>query len=224
MEITELLNHVKTITGFDDFSLAIIALVFFGIFVLVKIFIYTVNRVDTKDDKQFEMLYKIIDDENFLERLSNQPFLIKQLFYKRFYLLRDYKVEEIEFLMPQKILKISLYEISTLKSGSIIKFEDGKYIKNINILTNYWINQYRRFNTLIIIGFLCWILISSLFFLVLFKREILFCIAITPLFLLEIYLLIKIDSVRAYLRTKNVIDEFLHQSALFKDNQGNRNT
>ena len=224
MEITELLNHVKTITGFDDFSLAIIALVFFGIFVLVKIFIYTVNRVDTKDDKQFEMLYKIIDDENFLERLSNQPFLIKQLFYKRFYLLRDYKVEEIEFLMSQKILKISLYEISTLKSGSIIKFEDGKYIKNINILTNYWINQYRRFNTLIIIGFLCWILISSLFFLVLFKREILFCIAITPLFLLEIYLLIKIDSVRAYLRTKNVIDEFLHQSALFKDNQGNRNT
>lgn len=224
MEITELLNHVKTITGFDDFSLAIIALVFFGIFVLVKIFIYTVNRVDTKDDKQFEMLYKIIDDENFLERLSNQPFLIKQLFYKRFYLLKDYKVEEIEFLMSQKSLKISLYEISTLKSGSIIKFQNGKYIKNINSLTNYWIRHHRRFNTFIIIGFLCWILISLFFFLILFKSTTLFYISIAPLFLLEIYLLIKIDGVRVYLRTKNVINDFIHQSALFEDNQGNRNT
>ncbi|MGP4846701.1 hypothetical protein ACTXGQ_21500, partial [Marinobacter sp. 1Y8] len=68
MEIAELLTYIKTITGFGESSLAIIALIFSGIFVLVKLFIYIVNRVDAKDDKQFEMLYKIIDDENFLER------------------------------------------------------------------------------------------------------------------------------------------------------------
>ncbi|WP_352259351.1 hypothetical protein [Psychrobacter sp. TB55-MNA-CIBAN-0194] len=224
MGMAEFLSSAQIALGLNDYAQAIITIIVITILVFVRPFNYIVNRVDAKDDKQFEMLYKIIDDENFLERLSNQPFLIKQLFYKRFYLLKDYKVEEIEFLMSQKSLKISLYEISTLKSGSIIKFQNGKYIKNINSLTNYWIRHYRRFNTFIIIGFLCWILISSFFFLILFKSTTLFYISIAPLFLLEIYLLIKIDGVRAYLRTKNVIDDFIHQSALFEDNQGNRNT
>lgn len=224
MGMAEFLSSAQIAFGLNDYAQAIITIIVITILVFVRPFNYIVNRVDAKDDKQFEMLYKIIDDENFLERLSNQPFLIKQLFYKRFYLLKDYKVEEIEFLMSQKSLKISLYEISTLKSGSIIKFQNGKYIKNINSLTNYWIRHHRRLNTFIIIGFLCWILISLFFFLMLFKSTTLFYISIAPLFLLEIYLLIKIDGVRAYLRTKNVIDDFIHQSTLFKDNQGNRNT
>ena len=224
MGMAEFLSSAQIALGLNDYAQAIITIIVITVLVFVRPFNYIVNRVDAKDDKQFEMLYKIIDDENFLERLSNQPFLIKQLFYKRFYLLKDYKVEEIEFLMSQKSLKISLYEISTLKSGSIIKFQNGKYIKNINSLTNYWIRHHRRFNTFIIIGFLCWILISLFFFLILFKSTTLFYISIAPLFLLEIYLLIKIDGVRAYLRTKNVIDDFIHQSTLFKDNQGNRNT
>ncbi|MBH0086376.1 hypothetical protein I6E84_09120 [Psychrobacter sp. SCQQ22] len=224
MGMAEFLSSAQIALGLNDYAQAIITIIVITVLVFVRPFNYIVNRVDAKDDKQFEMLYKIIDDENFLERLSNQPFLIKQLFYKRFYLLKDYKVEEIEFLMSQKSLKISLYEISTLKSGSIIKFQNGKYIKNINSLTNYWIRHHRRFNTFIIIGFLCWILISLFFFLILFKSTTLFYISIAPLFLLEIYLLIKIDGVRAYLRTKNVIDDFIHQSALFEDNQGNRNT
>ena len=224
MGMAEFLSSAQIALGLNDYAQAIITIIVITVLVFVRPFNYIVNRVDAKDDKQFEMLYKIIDDENFLERLSNQPFLIKQLFYKRFYLLKDYKVEEIEFLMSQKSLKISLYEISTLKSGSIIKFQNGKYIKNIKSLTNYWIRHHRRFNTFIIIGFLCWILISLFFFLILFKSTTLFYISIAPLFLLEIYLLIKIDGVRAYLRTKNVIDDFIHQSALFEDNQGNRNT
>ena len=224
MGMAEFLSSAQIALGLNDYAQAIITIIVITVLVFVRPFNYIVNRVDAKDDKQFEMLYKIIDDENFLERLSNQPFLIKQLFYKRFYLLKDYKVEEIEFLMSQKSLKISLYEISTLKSGSIIKFQNGKYIKNINSLTNYWIRHHRRFNTFIIIGFLCWILISLFFFLILFKSTTLFYVSIVPLFLLEIYLLIKIDGVRAYLRTKNVIDDFIHQSALFEDNQGNRNT
>ncbi|WP_114700316.1 hypothetical protein [Psychrobacter proteolyticus] len=224
MEIAEILNYLKTITRFSETLLAIIALVFSGIFVLVKIFIYIINRVDTKDDKQFETLYKIIDDANFLERLSNQPFLIKQLFYKRFYILKNYKIEEIEFLMSQKVLKISLHELSVLKSGSIIRFEDGQYIKKVRGLSSYWSNNYHRFNIFIIIFFLIWILIVGFLSLVLFQNQTLFYIAMIPLYILEAYLLFKIDAVRTYLRTKDVIDEFVHQSQLFKDNQGNRNT
>ena len=223
MEIAEILTYIKIITGFGESSLAIIALIFSGIFLLVKLFIYIVNRVDAKDDKQFEMLYKIIDDENFLERLSNQPFLIKQLFYKRLYLLKDYKVEEIEFLMSQKFLKINLHELSALKSGSIIRFEDGQYIKKVRGLSSYWSNNYHRFNIFIIIFFLIWILIVGFLSLVLFQNQTLFYIAMIPLYILEAYLLFKIDTVRTYLRTKNLIDEFVHQSQLFKDNQCNRN-
>ncbi|MEL0619796.1 hypothetical protein [Psychrobacter proteolyticus] len=223
MEIAEILTYIKIITGFGESSLAIIALIFSGIFLLVKLFIYIVNRVDAKDDKQFEMLYKIIDDENFLERLSNQPFLIKQLFYKRLYLLKDYKVEEIEFLMSQKFLKINLHELSALKSGSIIRFEDGQYIKKVRGLSSYWSNNYHRFNIFIIIFFLIWILIVGFLSLVLFQNQTLFYIATIPLYILEAYLLFKIDAVRTYLRTKNLIDEFVHQSQLFKDNQCNRN-
>lgn len=223
MEIAEILTYIKIITGFGESSLAIIALIFSGIFLLVKLFIYIVNRVDAKDDKQFEMLYKIIDDENFLERLSNQPFLIKQLFYKRLYLLKDYKVEEIEFLMSQKFLKINLHELSALKSGSIIRFEDGQYIKKVKGLSSYWSNNYHRFNIFIIIFFLIWILIVGFLSLVLFQNQTLFYIAMIPLYILEAYLLFKIDTVRTYLRTKNLIDEFVHQSQLFKDNQCNRN-
>ena len=182
MGMAEFLSSAQIALGLNDYAQAIITIIVITILVFVRPFNYIVNRVDAKDDKQFEMLYKIIDDENFLERLSNQPFLIKQLFYKRFYLLKDYKVEEIEFLMSQKSLKISLYEISTLKSGSIIKFQNGKYIKNIKSLTNYWIRHHRRFNTFIIIGFLCWILISLFFFLILFKSTTLFYISIVPLF------------------------------------------
>ncbi|MGE6246104.1 hypothetical protein ACQKCF_08900 [Psychrobacter proteolyticus] len=224
MGIAEILNYLKTITRFSETLLAIIALVFSGIFVLVKIFIYIINRVDTKDDKQFETLYKIIDDANFLERLSNQPFLIKQLFYKRFYILKDYKIEEIEFLMSQKVLKISLHELSVLKSGSIIRLEDGHYIKNIRGLIGHWNNSYYRFNFFIIISFLIWILIAGFLFLVLFRNQTLFYIAMIPLYILEAYLLFKIDAVRTYLRKKDVIDDFIHQGVLFKDNQGNRNT
>ncbi|MFP3456058.1 hypothetical protein R0J89_07315 [Psychrobacter sp. SIMBA_152] len=223
MEIAEILTYIKIITGFGESSLAIIALIFSGIFLLVKLFIYIVNRVDAKDDKQFEMLYKIIDDENFLERLSNQPFLVKQLFYKRLYLLKDYKVEEIEFLMSQKFLKINLHELSALKSGSIIRFEDGQYIKKVRGLSSYWSNNYHRFNIFIIIFFLIWILIVGFLSLVLFQNQTLFYIAMIPLYILEAYLLFKIDTVRTYVRTKNLIDEFVHQSQLFKDNQCNRN-
>lgn len=222
--MTEFLNNVKIALGLSDHAITIIAILFAVIFAFIKVLNYIVTRVDAKDDKQFEMLYKIIDDEDFLRRLSNQPFLIKQLFYKRFYLLRDYKVEEIEFLMSQKNLKVNLYELSSLKTGSIIKFEDRQYIKSVSSFIEYWSDNYLRFNILIIIGFLFWILISAFYFLLIYKSNILFYIAMTPLFGLEIYLLIKIDAVRAYLRTKNVIEDFVHQSVLFKNNQGNSDT
>ncbi|MGP4849047.1 hypothetical protein ACTXGQ_33440, partial [Marinobacter sp. 1Y8] len=145
------------------------------------------------------------------------------LFYKRLYLLKDYKVEEIEFLMSQKFLKINLHELSALKSGSIIRFEDGQYIKKVRGLSSYWSNNYHRFNIFIIIFFLIWILIVGFLSLVLFQNQTLFYIAMIPLYILEAYLLFKIDAVRTYLRTKNLIDEFVHQSQLFKDNQCNRN-
>lgn len=222
--VTEFLNNVKIASGLSDHTITIITILFAVIFVFIRVFDYIVNRFDTKDNKQFEMLYKIIDDENFLKRLGNQPFLIKQLFYKRFYLLKNYKVEEIEFLMSQKDMKINLYELSTLKSGSIIRFEDGNYIQSIDILTGYWSNNYSRFNIFIIIGFLSWILVAAAFFLVLLKSNALFYISITPLFGLEIYLLMKIDAVKAYLRTKNLIDDLVYQSVLFKNNQSNRDT
>ena len=224
MGITEFLNNIKIALELDDYTITIIAVIFAVIFTFIKVLNYIVTRIDAKDDKQFEMLYKIIDDEDFLRRLSNQPFLIKQLFYKRFYLLRDYKVEEIEFLMSQKSLKINLYELSSLKTGSIIKFENKQYIKSVSNLVEYWSNNYIRFNILIIIGFLFWILISAFYFLLIYKSNILFYLAMTPLFGLEIYLLIKIDTVKAYLRTKNVIEDFVHQSVLFKNNQGNSDT
>lgn len=222
--MTEFLSNIKIALGLSDNNLAIIALVFAVIFVIIRCFHYIVNRVDAKDDKQFEVLYKIIDDDSFVERLSNQPFLIKQLFYRRFYLLKEYKVEEIEFLMSQSRLEISLYELSDLKSSNIIKFENGKYVKSFNILTNYWVNNFRKLIALTIIGFLFWIVIMSVFFVLFLESKVLFYLAVTPIFVLEIYLLMRIDGVRAYLRTKDVIDSFLYQSEMFKNNQGMNNT
>lgn len=206
--MTEFLHNVKIASGLSDHTITIIAILFAVIFVLIRFFSYIVSRVDTRDDKQFEVLYKIIDDESFVGRLNNQPFLIKQLFYRRFYLLKEYKVEEIEFLMSQSRLKISLYELSNLKSGRLIKFEDGRYVKHFPVLTDYWIKNFQKFIVLTIIGFLFWILIAAFFFFVLLQSNTLFYIALIPIFALEIYLLIKIDAVRAYLRTKDVIDVF----------------
>ena len=224
MGITEFLNNVKIALGLSDHAITIIAILFAVIFAFIKALNYIVTRVDAKDDKQFEILYKVIDDDGFVERLNRQPFLIKQLFYRRFYLLKDYKVEEIEFLMSQGHLKISLYDLSNLKSGRLIKFEDGQYIKNIKGLSSHWSNNYHRFNIFIVIFFLTWILIAGFSSLVLFQNKTLFYIAMIPLYVLEAYLLFKIDAVRAYLRTKNVIDDFVHQSVLFKNNQGNNDT
>lgn len=222
--MTEFLSNIKIALGLSDNNLAIIALVFAVIFVIIRCFHYIVNRVDAKDDKQFEVLYKIIDDDSFVERLNSQPFLIKQLFYRRFYLLKEYKVEEIEFLMSQSRLEISLYELSDLKSSNIIKFENGKYVKSFNILTNYWVNNFRKLIALTIIGFLFWIVIMSVFFVLFLESKVLFYLAVAPIFVLEIYLLMRIDGVRAYLRTKDVIDSFLYQSEMFKNNQGMNNT
>ena len=224
MGMTEFLSNIKIALGLSDNNLAIIALVFAVIFVIIRCFHYIVNRVDAKDDKQFEVLYKIIDDDSFVERLNSQPFLIKQLFYRRFYLLKEYKVEEIEFLMSQSRLEISLYELSDLKSSNIIKFENGKYVKSFNILTNYWVNNFRKLIALTIIGFLFWIVIMSVFFVLFLESKVLFYLAVAPIFVLEIYLLMRIDGVRAYLRTKDVIDSFLYQSEMFKNNQGMNNT
>jgi hypothetical protein len=42
----------------------------------------------------------------------------------------------------------------------------------------------------------------------------------TLIFILEIYLLIKIETAKAYLKTQDDIDGFLYQSELFKYNQG----
>ena len=222
--MTEFLSNIKIALGLSDNNLAIIALVFAVIFVIIRCFHYIVNRVDAKDDKQFEVLYKIIDDDSFVERLNSQPFLIKQLFYRRFYLLKEYKVEEIEFLMSQRRLEINLYDLSDLKAGRIIRFEDGRYIKCSNRLTNYWISNPKKFIALIVIGCLFWIVLTAAFFLILFKSNILFYLSITPIFILEIYLLIKFYAVRAYLKTKDVIDSFLYQSEMFKNNQGMNNT
>ena len=222
--MTEFLSNIKIALGLSDNILAILALGFAVVFLLARVFNYLINRIDAKDDKQFEVLYKIIDDDSFVERLSNQPFLIKQLFYRRFYLLKEYKVEEIEFLMSQSRLEISLYELSDLKSSNIIKFENGKYVKSFNILTNYWVNNFRKLIALTIIGFLFWIVIMSVFFVLFLESKVLFYLAVTPIFVLEIYLLMRIDGVRAYLRTKDVIDSFLYQSEMFKNNQGMNNT
>ncbi|WP_250162777.1 hypothetical protein [Psychrobacter sp. WY6] len=93
MGVTEFLNNVKIASGLSDHTITIITILFAVIFVFIRVFDYIVNRFDTKD-KQFEMLYKIIDDENFLKRLGNQPFLIKQLFYKRFYLLKTIRLKK----------------------------------------------------------------------------------------------------------------------------------
>lgn len=222
--MTEFLSNIKIALGLSDNILAILALVFAVVFLLARVFNYLINRIDAKDDKQFEVLYKIIDDDSFVERLSNQTFLIKQLFYRCFYLLKEYKVEEIEFLMSQSRLEISLYELSDLKSSNIIKFENGKYVKSFNILTNYWVNNFRKLIALTIIGFLFWIVIMSVFFVLFLESKVLFYLAVTPIFVLEIYLLMRIDGVRAYLRTKDVIDSFLYQSEMFKNNQGMNNT
>lgn len=224
MGVTEFLSNIKIALGLSDNILAVLALVFAVVFLLARVFNYLINRIDAKDDKQFEVLYKIIDDDSFVERLSNQPFLIKQLFYRRFYLLKEYKVEEIEFLMSQSRLEISLYELSDLKSSNIIKFENGKYVKSFNILTNYWVNNFRKLIALTIIGFLFWIVIMSVFFVLFLESKVLFYLAVAPIFVLEIYLLMRIDGVKAYLRTKDVIDSFLYQSELFKNNQGMNDT
>ncbi|MGP9689216.1 hypothetical protein ACT3TH_08665 [Psychrobacter sp. AOP22-C1-C5] len=224
MGVTEFLSNIKIALGLSDNILAVLALIFAVVFLLARVFNYLINRIDAKDDKQFEVLYKIIDDDSFVERLSNQPFLIKQLFYRRFYLLKEYKVEEIEFLMSQSRLEISLYELSDLKSSNIIKFENGKYVKSFNILTNYWVNNFRKLTALTIIGFLFWIVIMSVFFVSFLESKVLFYLAVAPIFVLEIYLLMRIDGVKAYLRTKDVIDSFLYQSELFKNNQGMNDT
>lgn len=224
MGVTEFLSNIKIALGLSENILAVLALVFAVVFLLARVFNYLINRIDAKDDKQFEVLYKIIDDDSFVERLSNQPFLIKQLFYRRFYLLKEYKVEEIEFLMSQSRLEISLYELSDLKSSNIIKFENGKYVKSFNILTNYWVNNFRKLIALTIIGFLFWIVIMSVFFVLFLESKVLFYLAVAPIFVLEIYLLMRIDGIRAYLRTKDVIDSFLYQSELFKNNQGMNDT
>lgn len=218
--ITEFLHNIKIALGFSDNILSIIALIFAVIFLLARVFNYLINRIDTKDDKQFEVLCKIIDDDKFGERLSNQPFLIKQLFYKRFYVLKGYKVEEIEFLMSQSRLEIDLYDLSDLKSSNILKFEDGRYSKSLNILTDYWVHNFRKFIALVTIGFLLWIVIMAAFFVSFLETKLLFYFALIPIFALEIYLLMKIDGVKAYLRTKDVIDSVLYQSELFKNNQG----
>jgi len=63
-----------------------------------------------------------------------------------------------------------------------------------------------------------WILISA--FLFLLKKSNLFYISMTLIFILEIYLLIKIETAKAYLKTQDDIDGFLYQSELFKYNQG----
>lgn len=222
--IAEFLNNIKVALGLSDNILAILALIFAVIFLLVRVFNYLISRIDAKDDKQFEILYKIIDDDSFVERLNSQPFLIKQLFYRRFYLLKEYKVEEIEFLMSQRRLEINLYDLSDLKAGRIIRFENGRYIKCSNKLTDYWANNFRKFIALIMLFFLFWIVITAFFFVLFLESRMLFYIALAPIFILEIYLLMKIDGVNAYLRTKDVIDSFLYQSELFKNNQGMNNT
>lgn len=222
--ITNILEYIKIIMNFSETAIAILGVTLLALFLAVKFFLFVSNRIDNKDDKQFEVLLRIIDDNDFLQRLSKQPYLVKQFFYKRFYLLKDYKVEEIEFLMSQNSLKINLYELSRLKSSNIIKFKDGHYIKKLDILTYHWTSNYRRFNIIIIVLFLLLILFSGAIFLFYFKSNILFYVSLIPLFLLEIYLLIKIEAVKTYIKTQDDIDGFLYQSEIFKNNQGNSQT
>lgn len=216
-EVFELLEYLKTGLNLSEPVFTIIFFAIVLLFFVVKFFIFISSRIDAKDDKQFDMLYKIIEDDSFLSRLSNQPYLIKQLFYKRFYLLKDYNVEEVEFLMSQNSLKISLNQLTTLKSGHIIKFEDGRYTKTVNRLTNYWADNFRRFNFFIMLGFAFWILISACLCILLLKSTALFYASIIPLFILEVYLLVKIEAVKAYLKSQDYIDDFITQSIDYRD-------
>ncbi len=223
MGITEFLGNIRIILGLSNFAIAIATIIIVLIWILIKFVDYVINRVDIKDDKQFEVLYKIIEDKDFLDQLNNQPYLIKQLFYKRFYLLKNYKVEEIEFLMSQSRLEINLNELSNLKSGRILKFKNGAYCKSIDNITFYWANNYRRSNAFIVIGFVFWIVVSAFFCILFLKSITLFYASIVPLLMLEGYLLVKVEVVKSYLKYQDDINDFVYQSEVFKNRQGNSN-
>ncbi len=218
MDITEFLSNIRIALDLSNFTIAIIAIMFAVILGFMKLFNYIVNRIDAKDDKQFEVLYKIIEDRNFFVSLNNQPYLIKQLFYKRFYSLKDYDVGEVEFLMSQNNLKISLNQLTNLKSGHIIEFENDRYVKTVDKITYYWSNNYRRSNLLIVIGFAVYIVISTLFCNIFLDSITLFYISIIPLLMLETYLLIKVEVVQSYLRSQAYLDGFITQSIEYRDN------
>lgn len=217
MGITEFLSNVKTVSDLGNSEIAIITIVIALIWLLIKFVNYVINRIDTKDDKQFDVIYKVIEDESFLEKLHNQPYLIKQLFYKRFYLLKKYQIGEIEFLMSQKNLRINLNDLTSLKSGHIVNFEDGRYIKTVDKLTHYWANNYQTFKLLIVIGFIFWIVVSAVFCIIFLKSTTLFYISSFVPLILEVYLLVKVEVVKTYLKTKDYIDDFIIQSIEYRD-------
>ena len=217
MGITEFLSNVKTVLGLGNFAITIATIVLALMGLLIKFVKYVINRVDIKDDKQFDVIYKVIEDEGFLEKLHNQPYLIKQLFYKRFYLLKEYQIEETEFLMSQKNLRINLNDLTSLKSGHIVNFEDGRYIKTVDKLTHYWANNYQTFKLLIVIGFIFWIVVSTVFCIIFLKSNTLFYISSFFPLILEVYLLVKVEVVKTYLKTKDYIDDFIIQSIEYRD-------
>lgn len=224
MEITtnDFLKNIKELLGLNDTTVAIAVIIIFLIFAFIKFFNYIINRVEMKDDKQFEVLYKIIEDEHFIEKLRQQPYLIKQIFYKRFYLLKNYQVEEIEFLLSQNRLNISLYEIESLKSGKILVFKNGRYRNFDNKLIQYWANHYWLVNFFILVFFILWIAIWSYIGSNLFNSTVVFNYMMIPLFVLEVYLLWKVDLVKTYQRTRNYILEFVIQSENFSNNRNSR--
>ena len=217
MGITEFLSNVKTALSLGDFAIAIAMIVIALMWQLIKFANYVINRVDIKDDKQFDIIYKIIEDEGFLGKLHSQPYLIKQLFYKRFYLLKAYQIEEVDFLMSQKTLSINLNELTSLKSKRILNFKDGRYIKTVDKLTHYWANNYKIFNLLIAIGFIFWIVVSAVFCIIFLKSTTLFYLSSFFPLTLEVYLLIKVEVVKTYLKTQDHIDDFIIQSIEYRD-------
>ncbi|WP_227688894.1 hypothetical protein, partial [Psychrobacter immobilis] len=114
MNYQDFVSFLKEL-GLSEFGISVVIAVLIAVYILVKLFQFFFQNNQTRESKQFDILNKIIDDKEYLEKISSKPYLIRQLFFTRLYTLKRFQTYEIDFLLSELDMKINLYQLKTLK-------------------------------------------------------------------------------------------------------------
>ena len=218
------LTILQSALGLSSFDSAVLNVLILSIPVLLSFFGFMQVGKNYKNDKQFEVLLKIIDSSSFLRRLEKAPILVKQLFFENIHSLRKYNTSEIDFLFMEKFNLLTLNDLDELKKGGLLVFNDHNYMIKKGKFIYFWIENFKISSFILMLIFLT-IAVVTLYLIEKFTPFIWMYIYFLIIFIfIEFYLIFKLQAIKLFLEKKDAIETLIARSEVFKINKGNSNT